>query len=94
MANEYLTLSLDSGGDVKIKLRDDLAFNMCRVIDWRSTLQTAYERGARLHIEFPPGTVLSGLARKVFEQGTVVAFQGARLDSLVALSQEEGSRTL
>ncbi|MGV6394855.1 malonate decarboxylase subunit epsilon [Pseudomonas caspiana] len=76
------------------KLRDDLAFNMCRVIDWRSTLQTAYERGARLHIEFPPGTVLTGLARKVFEQGTVVAFQGARLDSLVALSREEGSRTL
>jgi malonate decarboxylase epsilon subunit len=74
------------------KLRDDLAFNMCRVIDWRSTVQTAYERGARLHIEFPPGTVLTGLARKVFEQGTAVAFQGARLDSLVALSREEGSR--
>lgn len=74
------------------KLRDDLAFNMCRVIDWRSTVQTAYERGARLQIEFPPGTVLTGLARKVFEQGTAVAFQGARLDSLVALSREEGSR--
>jgi malonate decarboxylase epsilon subunit len=74
------------------KLRDDLAFNMCRVIDWRSTVQTAYERGARLHIEFPPGTVLTGLARKVFEQGTAVAFQGARLDSLIALSREEGSR--
>ena len=74
------------------KLRDDLAFNMCRVIDWRSTVQTAYERGARLHIEFPPGTVLTGLARKVFEQGTAVAFQGARLDSLVALSREEGRR--
>jgi malonate decarboxylase epsilon subunit len=74
------------------KLRDDLAFNMCRVIDWRSTLQTAYERGVRLHIELPPGTVLTGLARKVFEQGTVIAFQGARLDSLVALSREEGSR--
>lgn len=76
------------------KLRDDLAFNMCRVIDWRSTVQTAYERGARLQIEFPPGTVLTGLARKVFEQGTAVAFQGARLDSLVALSREEGSRHL
>jgi len=76
------------------KLRDDLAFNMCRVIDWRSTVQTAYERGARLQIEWPPGTVLTGLARKVFEQGTVVAFQGARLDSLVALSREEERRTL
>lgn len=76
------------------KLRDDLAYNMCRVIDWRSTVQTAYERGARLHIEFPPGTVLTGLARKVFEQGTAVAFQGARLDSLIALSREEGGRNL
>ena len=74
------------------KLRDDLAFNMCRVIDWRSTVQTAYERGARLHIELPPGTVLTGLARRSFEQGTVVAFQGARLDTLSALSREEENR--
>jgi len=74
------------------KLRDDLAFNMCRVIDWRSTVQTAYERGARLHIELPPGTVLTGLARRVFEQGSAVAFQGARLDTLSALSQEEERR--
>ena len=74
------------------QVRDDLAFNMCRVVDWRSTVQTAYERGVRLHIEFPPGAVLTGLARKVFDQGTVAAFQGARLDSLVALSREEGAR--
>ncbi|OQR33967.1 malonate decarboxylase subunit epsilon [Pseudomonas sp. Bc-h] len=74
------------------KLRDDLAFNMCRVIDWRSTVQTAYERGARLQIELPPGTVLTGLARKIFEQGSAVAFQGARLDTLSALSREEERR--
>ncbi|MGV8918554.1 MAG: malonate decarboxylase subunit epsilon [Pseudomonas sp.] len=74
------------------KLRDDLAFNMCRVIDWHSTVQTAYERGARLQIELPPGTVLTGLGRKVFEQGTAVAFQGARLDTLSALLSEEGTR--
>ncbi|WP_439852444.1 malonate decarboxylase subunit epsilon [Pseudomonas syringae] len=75
------------------KLRDDLAFNMCRVIDWRSTVETAYERGVRLHIELPPGSVLTGLVRKVFQQGTALAFQAARLDSLVALSREEGCRT-
>ncbi|MCQ9468938.1 malonate decarboxylase subunit epsilon [Pseudomonas alliivorans] len=75
------------------KLRDDLAFNMCRVVDWRSTVETAYERGVRLQIELPPGAVLTGLARRVFEQGTAVAFQAARLDSLVALSREEGTRT-
>lgn len=74
------------------KLRDDLAFNMCRVIDWRSTVQTAYERGVRLQIELPAGTVLTGLARRVFEQGSAVAFQGARLDTLSALSREEERR--
>lgn len=75
------------------KLRDDLAFNMCRVVDWRSTVETAYERGVRLQIELPPGAVLTGLARRVFDQGTAVAFQSARLDSLIALSREEGART-
>ncbi|UQI30826.1 malonate decarboxylase subunit epsilon [Pseudomonas bijieensis] len=73
-------------------LRDDLAFNMCRVVDWRGTVQSAYERGVRLQIELPPGAVLTGLARWVFEQGTVMAFDGARLDTLQALLREEGSR--
>ncbi|VVP04933.1 malonate decarboxylase subunit epsilon [Pseudomonas fluorescens] len=73
-------------------LRDDLAFNMCRVVDWRGTVQSAYERGVRLQIELPPGAVLTGLARRVFEQGTVIAFDGARLDTLQALMREEGSR--
>ncbi|MCX7079949.1 MAG: malonate decarboxylase subunit epsilon [Pseudomonas sp.] len=73
-------------------LRDDLAYNMCRVVDWRGTVQSAYERGVRLHIELPPGAVLTGLARRVFEQGTAIAFDGARLDTLQALLREEGSR--
>ncbi|MGX4730117.1 malonate decarboxylase subunit epsilon [Pseudomonas corrugata] len=73
-------------------LRDDLAFNMCRVVDWRGTVQSAYERGVRLQIELPPGAVLTGLARRVFEQGTVMAFDGARLDTLQALLAEEGRR--
>ncbi|NWB57123.1 malonate decarboxylase subunit epsilon [Pseudomonas sp. F8002] len=72
-------------------LRDDLAFNMCRIVDWRGTVQSAFERGVRLHIELPPGAVLTGLARRVFEQGTVIAFEGARLDTLQALLREEGN---
>jgi malonate decarboxylase epsilon subunit len=72
-------------------LRDDLAYNMCRVVDWRGTVQSAYERGVRLHIELPPGAVLTGLARRVFEQGTAIAFDGARLDTLQALLREEGA---
>lgn len=73
-------------------LRDDLAFNMCRVVDWRGTVQSAYERGVRLQIELPPGGVLTGLSRRVFEQGTVIACEGARLDTLQALLQEEERR--
>ncbi|WP_017902940.1 malonate decarboxylase subunit epsilon [Pseudomonas asplenii] len=74
------------------QIRDDLAFNMCRLVDWRGTVQSAYERGVRLQIELPPGSVLTGLARRVFEQGSVIAFDGARLDSLKALLDEEGRR--
>jgi malonate decarboxylase epsilon subunit len=73
-------------------LRDDLAFNMCRVVDWRGTVQSAYERGVRLQIELPPAAVLTGLARRVFESGTVTAFDSARLDTLQALLREEGGR--
>ncbi len=74
------------------RLSDDLAFNMCRVVDWHGTLRTAYERGVRLHIEMPPGPVLTGLARRVFEQGTLVAFDGARLDTLDALLRQEADQ--
>ncbi|WP_248750947.1 malonate decarboxylase subunit epsilon [Pseudomonas sp. MWU15-20650] len=74
------------------QLRDDLAFNMCRVVDWRGTVQSAYERGVRLQIELPPGAVLTGLSRRVFEQGTVIACEGARLDTLQALLDEEERR--
>ncbi|KTC63882.1 malonate decarboxylase subunit epsilon [Pseudomonas fluorescens ABAC62] len=74
------------------QLRDDLAFNMCRIVDWRGTVQSAYERGVRLQIELPPGAVLTGLSHRVFEQGTVIAFEGARLDTLQALLQEEERR--
>jgi len=73
-------------------LRDDLAFNMCRVVDWRGTVQSAYERGVRLQIELPPGAVLTGLSRRVFKSGTVMAYDGARLDTLQTLLAEEGRR--
>ena len=65
---------------------------MCRVVDWRGTVQSAYERGVRLQIELPPGAVLTGLSRRVFEQGSVIACEGARLDTLQALLQEEERR--
>ncbi|MFF7064715.1 malonate decarboxylase subunit epsilon [Pseudomonas sp. NPDC008258] len=75
------------------RLRDDLAGNMARVVDWRATLRNAFERGVRLHLEMPPGSVLSGLARPVFEQGRVVAVEGTRWDTLDALLRQEVAQT-
>ncbi|WP_028694755.1 malonate decarboxylase subunit epsilon [Pseudomonas cremoricolorata] len=74
-------------------LRDDLAFNMCRPVEWYATLCNAHERGVRLLLELPPGSVLSGLARRVFENGTVVACQGTRPDTLAALIRREVNAT-
>lgn len=67
----------------------DLAFNMSRTIDWESTAQIAWERGVRLQIEAFPGVVLTGLTRRIFKEGTVLPFQGTRLDSLVSAMQKE-----
>ncbi|WP_079228035.1 malonate decarboxylase subunit epsilon [Pseudomonas putida] len=71
------------------RLREDLAGNMARLIDWRATLRNAYERGVRLHLEMPPGSVLSGLARPVFEQGRVLALEATRWDTVDALLRQE-----
>lgn len=70
-------------------LRDDLAFNMCRLVDWRGAMQNAYERGARLHIEAPPGAVLTNLGRRLFGPGCTVAFDSTRIDTLEALLRKE-----
>ncbi|MBJ9953069.1 MULTISPECIES: malonate decarboxylase subunit epsilon [unclassified Acinetobacter] len=73
---------------------DDITFNMSRVIDWESTVQSAWERGVRLHIEAWPGTVLTGLAKKVFTDGTVMSFQGTRLDTLIVEMQKEHAHSV
>lgn len=73
---------------------DDITFNMSRMIDWESTVQSAWERGVRLHIEAWPGTVLTGLAKKVFTDGSVMSFQGTRLDTLIVEMQKEHAHSV
>lgn len=73
------------------KIKQDLAFNMCQIVDWQGVLRAAYERGVRLHIELLPGTVLSGLARRVIPQAVTYSFQGTRLDSLAHLMVKAGA---
>ena len=68
---------------------DDLAFNMSHMIDWHNTVQAAWERGARLQIEALPGTVLTGLARKVFKEGTLLSFQNTQIENLIIAMQKQ-----
>jgi len=55
------------------QLRDDLAFNMARTVRWHEAMVAAYEREVRLAIEMPPGAVLTGLTKKVMEQGEALS---------------------
>ncbi len=55
------------------RIADDLAFNMARTVRWHEAMAAAYERGVRLAIEMPPGAVLTGLTRKVMEQGEALS---------------------
>ncbi|MGE8560408.1 MAG: malonate decarboxylase subunit epsilon [Acinetobacter sp.] len=73
------------------QIKDDLIFNMCRTIDWESTVQAAWERGVRLQIEVLPGSILTGLARKVFKEGSVLSFQTTRTDSLIVAMHQQAN---
>lgn len=55
------------------RIADDLAFNMARTVRWHEAMVAAYEREVRLAIEMPPGAVLTGLTKKVMEQGEALS---------------------
>ncbi|MHA3114981.1 malonate decarboxylase subunit epsilon [Acinetobacter sp. ANC 4635] len=71
------------------QIRQDLAGNMASIVEWESTIQAAWERGVRLQLELQPGTVLTGLARRIFKEGSVMAFQGTRLDNIMIAMQQQ-----
>lgn len=56
----------------------DLARNMARQVQWHDTVRHAWERGARLAVEMPSGSVLTKLAQPVFDGGVAVSWDGAR----------------
>lgn len=62
----------------------DLAANMARPVLWADTLRHAWERGARVALEMPSGSVLTRLAQDAdFAAGTALCADGNRLDTLV-----------
>lgn len=69
------------------RIADDLAFNMARPLHWADAMTAAYERGVRLAIEMPPGTVLTGLAKRIMEQGEAIACQQQPLQTILELAR-------
>lgn len=82
---EYFSASrarvLSDGREIAL----DLAFNMARRVLWHDTMRLAWERGARLAVEMPSGSVLSGLTAPVFAGGRVACSDNNRPESLAAL---------
>lgn len=63
----------------------DLARNMARPVRWHDTVRHAWERGARLAVEMPSGSVLTKLAQPVFADGAALSCDAARLDDIARL---------
>lgn len=55
-----------------LKIADDLAFNMARTVQWQDAMVSANQRDARLAIEMPPGSVLTGLTYLAGWQGDAI----------------------
>lgn len=71
------------------RIRDSLAANMAQRVQWAATARLAWERGARLSVEMPPGSVLTRLTAPDFTDGVAVCCDGNRGDSLLALVRRE-----
>jgi malonate decarboxylase epsilon subunit len=63
----------------------DLARNMARQVRWDDATRHAWERGARLAVEMPTGSVLTKLAQPVFDGGVAVSCDGARIEDIAGL---------
>jgi malonate decarboxylase epsilon subunit len=63
----------------------DLAANMAHPVLWADTVRHAWERGARLAVEMPSGSVLTRLTAPEFPDGVALSCDGSPLDSLVQM---------
>jgi len=71
------------------RIMADLAANMARPVLWADTMRHAWERGARLALEMPSGSVLTRLAQEAdFGAGTALCADGNRIDTLVQAARE------
>lgn len=73
------------------RIAEDLAMNMARPVHWQDAMLSAYQRDVRLAVEMPPGAVLTGLTKRVMEQGEAVAFSQNPLRLIIALARRVNS---
>ncbi len=71
------------------RIADDLASNMARQVHWSETVRLAWERGARLALEMPPGSVLTKLTAPVLADGLALSCDTIHIDSLLAMLARE-----
>ena len=80
----YLSSSLARPLFEPARIAADLAGNMASLVRWRDSARLAWERGARLAVEMPPGHTLTRLCAETFGNGCA-AFEATPVDTLVAL---------
>ncbi|HTD04101.1 malonate decarboxylase subunit epsilon [Undibacterium sp.] len=85
----YLSSSIARALFEPESIADDLANNMARQVHWFETARLAWERGARLALEMPSGSVLTNLTAPVFTDGQTVCCDNNRIDTLLALLSRE-----
>lgn len=67
------------------RIADDLAGNMAHQVHWAETARLAWERGARLAVEMPSGSVLTNLVAPIFHDGQTLSCETTAVDTIVAL---------
>ncbi len=70
-------------------IAQDLASNMKNRVNWLDTARLAWERGARLAVEMPSGSILSNLSSPVFASGQVLCCDNNKLETLLTLIERE-----
>lgn len=71
----------------EIKL--DLAESVSAPVQWHDASTVLYEKGVRLFIEMPPGTVLANLAEKAFHDARVLSVTGNGFNDCLYIAAQE-----
>ena len=74
------------------RIAEDLAASVARQVHWHDTARLAWERGARLAVEMPSGSVLTRLTGPVFTGGQAISCETTKLDTVLALIARERDR--